>query len=273
VEQEFQADGGASGAAAAGAEHGTQGVSRAAQLLVLVLESESPRGVGELAQRAQLPKSSASRLLAALERHGLVRQEGRRGRFRPGPVLLRFAHRGLVDRNLVELAQQPLHALADATGETINLAVAGPRGVEHLVQVDSRHFLGAGRWVGRRVAYHCTAVGKVLLAFGAGELPADQPLEPLTSCTIVDRARLEAELEQVRRDRFATAADELESGLTAMAAPVVDALGTTVAALSVSGPTLRLTPKRVAELAPVIIGQARALSERLGHRHEEVHAA
>lgn len=271
MEQEFQpeSDGSAGGRAPA---PGTQSIDRAAELLVLVLEGESGRSVGELADRAQLPKSTASRLLAALERHGLVEQDGRRGRFRVGPVLLRFAHRGLVDRNLVELSQQPMHALAEATGETVNIGVAGPVGVEHLGQVESRHFLGTGQWIGRRVGFHCSANGKVLLAFGAGEMP-DGPLEALTSRTVVDRALLDAELDRVRRDRFATAVDELETGLTAMAAPVFDASGTVIAALSVCGPTLRLSPKRVAELRPIVIKQARALSERLGHRHEGVHAA
>jgi IclR family transcriptional regulator, acetate operon repressor len=265
MEQEFQVQG-------EGPAPGTQVVDRAAQLLVLVLEQEDGRGLVQLAEEADLPKSTASRLLAALERHGIVEQEGRRGRFRAGPVLTRFAHRGQ-DRRLVELAQQPLHALAEATGETINLAVAGPAGVEHLAQVESRHFLGAGQWVGRRVGYHCSANGKALLAFGGAELPAGEPLEPKTSRTIVDRAQLAAELEHVRRERFATATDELEVGLAAMAAPVLDASGRAVAALSVSGPTLRLTPTRVAELRPIVIKQARALSERLGHRHEGVHAA
>jgi DNA-binding IclR family transcriptional regulator len=252
---------------------GTQVIDRAAQLLVLVLDGERPRGVGELARDAQLPKSTASRLLSALERHGLVEQEAPRGPFRAGPVLLRYAHRGLVARNLVELSQQPMHALAEATGETVNLAVAGPSGVEHLDQVDSRHFLGTGQWVGRHVAYHCSANGKVLLAFGAAELPAGEALEPLTSRTVVDRARLQAELERIRRERFATAIDELETGLTALAAPVFDASGAAIAALSVCGPTLRLPPRQVAELRPVVIKQARALSERLGHRQEGVHAA
>lgn len=272
MEQEFQATGKA-GARAASSPPGTQVIDRAAQLLVLVLEGEDGRGVGELAEEAQLPKSTASRLLSALERHGLVEQDGPRGRFRAGPALLRFAHRGLVDRNLVELSQQPMHALAEATGETINLAVAGPAGVEHLAQVESRHFLGTGQWIGRYVPYHGSANGKVLLAFGAAELAAGEPLEPLTSRTVVDRARLDAELAQIRRDRFAVAIDELETGLTAMAAPAFDASGAAIAALSVSGPTLRLSPKRVQELRPIVIKQARALSERLGHRQEGVHAA
>lgn len=252
---------------------GAQAVDRAAQLLSLVLSAETPRPLGELADSAGLPKSTTSRLLGALESHGLVKQDGARGAFQAGPVLVRFAHRGLVDRNLLELAQQPMHALSEATGETINLAVAGPTGVEHLGQVESRHFLGAGQWIGRHVAYHCSANGKVLLAFGAAALPDDAPLEALTSRTVVDRARLDAELATVRAEHFATAADELESGLTALAAPVFDASGAAIAALSVSGPTMRLRPARVSELQPVVIKQARVLSEQLGHRPEGVPAA
>ena len=262
MEQEFQ-----------GQSPGTQSVDRAAQLLVGVLQGERPQAVADLSERANLPKSTASRLLSALERHGLVQQHGARGGFSPGPVLLRYARGRPGDPTLLDRAQQPMRALAEATGETINLAVAGSLGVEHIAEVQTRHFLGAGQWVGRRVPYHCTAVGKVLLAFGAAELPRGVALEPLTSRTIVDRARLDAELAQVKADRFATATDELESGLTALAAPVFDQDRTAVAALAVSGPTLRLSPRRIAELRPTVIKQARALSEQLGHRQEGVHAA
>ena len=124
---------------------GTLVIDRGAQLLALVLESEAPRGLTELAEDAGLPKSTASRLLGALERHGLVEQQGERGRFRPGPAMLRFASRDSTARNLVELAGRPMAALDEATGETINLAIPGPAGVEHLAQVESRHYLSTSQ--------------------------------------------------------------------------------------------------------------------------------
>ena len=251
---------------------GTAVIDRGAQLLALVLEADAPRGLTDLAQDAGLPKSTASRLLSALERNGLVEQQGERGRFRAGPVVLRFAG-GLAGRNLVELAERPMGALADATGETINLGVPGHGGVEHLSQVEGKHFLGTTQWVGRTVPYHCSANGKVLLAYDAVRTQLDGPLEPLTSRTVVDPARLRSELSAIRRDGFAAAIDELELGLSAVAAPVFDEKGGVVAALSVSGPTLRLTPKRIAELRPLVIKQCRALSRELGHRPEGVHAA
>jgi IclR family transcriptional regulator, acetate operon repressor len=262
VEQEFQD---------VDRPQGTQAIDRAAQLLTLVLDSDEPLGVGDLALAAELPKSTASRLVSSLERHGLVRRNGARGKVQAGPTILRFAHRG-VDRNLVELAQEPLEALGAQTGETINLAVAGTRGVEHLAQVDSIHFLGTGQWVGRTVEYHTTAIGKVLLAYGAAELPAGR-LKRVAPATIVDRAQLAQELKRVREERFASAIDELEPGLTALAAPVQGPAGDVIAALSLSGPTLRLPPERIAKLKPVLKTHAAALSARLGHRDKGRRAA
>jgi IclR family acetate operon transcriptional repressor len=275
VEQEFQpgatrVDGAA--ASTATAAPGTLAIDRAAQLLTLVLEAEQPRGLGDLAGEAELPKSTASRLLGALERQGLVEQRGRRGGFGPGPVMLRFAHRGIVDRHLAELAQPHLEALGAASGETINLAVPTATGVAHLAEVESIHFLGTGQWVGRQVPYHCTAVGKVLVAFGAARLP-DPPYEPLTPDTLVDPARLAAEIADVRHSGVGTATDELETGLASLAAPVFDSDGDALAAIAISGPTVRLDAPRIAELGPQLIREAQALGARLGDHDKGVRAA
>jgi IclR family transcriptional regulator, acetate operon repressor len=245
------------------AGQGVRSIDRAGEMLARLLASDGPMSLGDLAEAADLPKSTASRLLTALERHGLVHQAGERGKLEPGPAILRFAHRGGVERHLVELAHPALDALSHASHETVNLSVPTPHGVEHLAQVDGRHFLGAGQWVGRVVDYHCTANGKVFLAFGAAQLPAG-PLERLTDETVVSRAALDGQLEAVRRDGFATAGDELEAGLSAIAAPVHGPAGHVIAALSISGPTLRLTRARLAELAPALCQEAGALSDRLG---------
>src|SRR3954468_24472529 len=227
---------------------GTQAIDRAARVLVRVVESGRPLPVGELAERTRIPKSTTSRLVAALERQGLLQRVS--GGLRAGPVLLRFAQRGVPDANLVELADDALGWLADASGETINLAIPTPAGVEHLAQRDSRHFVGVTSWVGRRVPLHCAANGKVFLAFAAAPVP--QRLEALTPQTITDRAALDAELERVRVAGYATAVDELELGLAALAAPVRAADAGVVAALSISGPTTRLTAERRDKLAPVL---------------------
>jgi len=227
------------------AETGTQAIDRAADLLVSVVESPRSLAVGELAERCGLPKSTTSRLVGALERRGLVQRAGDR-RIVPGPVLLRFAHRSS-GASLVSLAAPALRVLSDLSGETINLGVPTPLGVEHLAQEDSRHFVGGTNWVGRRVPYDSTANGKVLRAFSA-----DRP----------------ADARAIRAKGYAIAVDELEAGLSALAAPVFGPDGAAVAALSISGPTIRLTRDRIAELAPALLEQARLVSERLGNHTE-----
>lgn len=274
VEQQFQVPSAAAEAVVSGGDRspGTNAVDRSADLLVRVLESEEPVALTDLAHAAGLPKSTASRLVSALERRGLIEQSGKRGKLRPGPAILRVAERGMLERNLIELARSSLDLLAEETGETINLALPARHGVEHVAQVDSRHFLGAGQWVGRSVEYHCTANGKVFLAFGRATLPA-QPLTRHTEHTITDPQRLRRELEAVRRNGFAQAIDELELGLAAVAAPVRGVHGDVIAALSISGPTLRMTAGRIAELEPLLIGEGLALSRRLGNPEEGEHAA
>jgi IclR family acetate operon transcriptional repressor len=272
VEQQFQIPGSDSPRAGPSPAPGTTAVDRGADLLVRVLESDQPVALAELASASGIPKSTASRLLSALERRGLVEQDGERGRLRPGPAILRVAERSMLERSVLEQAGASLDALAQLSGETINLAVAARHGVEHIAQVDSSHFLGAGHWVGRSVEYHCTAVGKVLMAFGRATMPA-RALTRLTPYTVTDPLRLRSELDVVRREEFATAVDELEQGLAAIAAPVRGAGGEVIAALSISGPTIRMTPAQILELKPILIDEARTLSRRLGNPDEGEHAA
>ena len=231
---------------------GTQSIDRAAQLLIAVADSDAPIGVGELAEATDLPKSTVSRLVAALERHALVQRDSLRGPLRPGPGMMRLARRGVGDRDLTELSADALRRLADASAETINLAVPTPLGVEHLSQVDSGHFIGSTNWIGRRVPHETTAVGKVFLAFGAVRVARAH-------------AGLVPELEAVRVRGYATAIGELEPGLAAMAAPVRAGAGDVVAALSISGPEARLTRARIAVLAPILLHEAATVSARLGY--------
>jgi IclR family transcriptional regulator, acetate operon repressor len=243
---------------------GSQAIERAAQLLVLVLEQDRPTTLGELARLTELPKSTASRLVAALERSSLVQRDSARGAIRPGPAVLRFAQRGVDDADLVDLAHPLLRALATESGETINLAVPGTTGVNHLAQFDSRHMIGAASWVGRAVPFHAAANGKIFLAFGVSELPR-MPLTRFTPHTITDREHLAGALDTIRVLGYATAIDEIEVGLSAVAAPVSGASGACVAALSISGPSFRLDASRLDRLGALLIEQASVLSTRLGY--------
>ena len=133
-----------------------------------------------------------------------------------------------------------------------------------LDQRDSRHILGSTNWVGQRVPHHGSVIGKVFLADGA--VPhRDGPLEHLAPRTITDPGELRQDLELTRARGYATAVDELEPGLWAVAAPVRDAGGAVVAALSISGPTVRLRDGLLDELGRLVRDEASTLSVRIGY--------
>jgi DNA-binding IclR family transcriptional regulator len=241
---------------------GTQSIDRAAQVLVHVLETEEPPTVGGLSTRLGLPKSTASRLVGALERQGLIRRDGGGGQLVPGAVLQRYARRETGDAELVERASEALDRLAQASGETINVGVPSLGAVELLDQRDSRHFLGSPNWVGRRVPAHGSALGKVFYAFGALPVPAGS-LEPLAPHTVPTAEELA--LDEVRAKGYAIALEELEPGLWAVASAVRDASGAVVAALSVSGPTVRLRRGLLPRLGRLLVAEGRSLSAQLGY--------
>jgi IclR family transcriptional regulator, acetate operon repressor len=244
--------------------NGTQAVDRAAQLLIQVVHGSAPVTFTELTASSGLAKSTTSRLLMALERNGLVQRDGR-GRFRPGEVFVSYAWRGGAEAGLITVAQPFLDRLGDATGETINLGVASRGLVEQVAQVDSTYLIGGTNWVGLSVPLHCSALGKVLLAYGAAELPPGR-LARRTSRTITSREALAADLAEVRRRGYAVTNEELEPGLVAVAAPVFRDGPTLVAALSVSGPASRLTRACVPAIAARCMTEARALSAVLGYQ-------
>jgi DNA-binding IclR family transcriptional regulator len=236
---------------------------RTAHVLALVLERA--RSIADLAAAVGVPARDVEPLVAALERHGLVRRDddAAAAAVRPGPEALRFARSGLGRADLVEHAGPSMRRLADESGETVNLMVPTGSGTEAIAQEDGRHLLGATNWIGRDVPDHASAAGKVFLAHGVSRIAPR--LERLTARTLVEPAALEEDLAAVRERGYATLVDELEPGLSVVAAPVFDAGGGVVAALAVSGPTTRLPPHRLAVLGRVAIEQAGVVSERLGH--------
>jgi IclR family acetate operon transcriptional repressor len=236
---------------------------RTAQVLAAVLE-RSPRTLTELAETVGVEALEVSPLVGALERHNLLAWDANRSGVRPGTAALRFARSGVGREDLVELAQPSLRRLAEESGETANLILPRPAGTEAIAQVDGRHLLGATNWIGRELGLHCTAAGKVFVAFDAARLP-DGELDRVTAATVTDRERLRRELEAVRDQGYATIVDELEPGLSAVAAPVRDRGGDVIAALTASGASLRLVPQRLRLLGRVSLEQAHALSTRLGH--------
>lgn len=243
--------------------NGTQAVARAAALVDLVVQTDAPMSFTKLSEEVGLSRSTTSRLLAALERAELVERE-ESGAFVPGRLFSLYASRHDPWTELVRLARPVLEQLAARTGETVNLGVPSGDTVAQVAQIDTQFVLGSRNWVGVDVPAHCSALGKVLYAFDVLRLPAGALARP-TKKSVGSATRLRAELAEVRERGFAQAIDELEVGLTAVAAPVHGPNGTVVAALGVSGPGARLTAQ-IDQVGRLLIEQADALTRLLSRR-------
>jgi DNA-binding IclR family transcriptional regulator len=242
-------------------------VDRAAALLLALGESPGAAGVTELARRLGLHKSTASRLLATLERRGLVEQDDETGKYRLGLVVIRLAERAERTLDLRGLALPELERLARLTHETTSLGVLDGDQLLTVAQVDGPNLVAVGDWTGRATPLHCVAPGKVIMAALAEREVVRIVKRGLPRCTertIVDLEPLLEELARIRRRGYATAIGEYELGLNAVAAPVHDARGQVIAAVDVWGPTFRLTPRRIPELAAQVRETAAAISVRLG---------
>ena len=239
---------------------GAQAVDRAASLLVRVLTATEPMTFPELVQASGLPKSTVSRLLSSLERNRLIGRTAS-GEIVAGDVVASFARRHDGQDYLISKVRPTLERLAAATGETINLAVSAGSGVVQIDQVDSRYMLGAANWVNREVPFHASALGKVLLAHGT-PLPVGR-LVKLTERTRTTRPALDADLRRCHETGYAVADGELEPGLVAIAAPLLDADGLAVAAISVSGPSSRLTAHQIERIGRTLADECVRLSATL----------
>jgi DNA-binding IclR family transcriptional regulator len=242
-------------------------VEKAVSLLKILGNGLPEAGVSELARRLNVHKSTASRLLATLERGGLVERDSRTEKYRLGFEIVRLA--GQVPRraDLIEIVRPILEWLSTETGETINLALPDDDGVINIYQISSPHFVNETNWVGRRTPYHCVANGKALLAWRTETEIARAlvgRLERFTAKTIATRKALLNDLARACKRGYATALEELEIGLNAIAAPIRDAHGEVIAAVSVSGPAYRVTSARVPALGAQSIEAARRISQRLG---------
>jgi DNA-binding IclR family transcriptional regulator len=244
-----------------------QSVDRAIVILEILARSGEV-GVTELARELGVHKSTAFRLVAALERRDLVEQNAGRGKYRLGTGILRLAGATTSRLDLVQESRTVTRALAQHTGETVNLAVLSDGAALYMDQIAGSSALQPHNWVGQRIPLHATSNGKVLLSsLERGEVARQVPaLRAYTANTITTLDGLMRELEEVRQRGFAIAIDELEIGLTAVAAPVRNIHGEVMASLSISGPTFRLDARRVPQMTDAVVAAAQEVSRRLGWR-------
>ena len=255
------------------ADYNIQTVTNALRLLEAFQQGEEELGVTELARRLDLHKNNVFRLLATLEEKGYVEQQIGGDRYRLGVSCLLLGN-AYCRNGLVASARPALQDLATRCGESAHLGTLDDFEVVHLDGIQPEQLLLSGLRVGARLPLHCSAVGKVLLAYAPPEtreqfdrqVVAGGQLPARTDATISDRDKFFDHIGAVAAQGFALDLEECEVGLCCAAAPIHDATGRVVAALSVSGPSLRLSRERLHdEIVPRVVSAAQDVSRLLGY--------
>ncbi len=217
-----------------------QSVERAFAILGTL--TGGPIGVTEVADRADLPKSTAARLLSSLAQQGVVEQVPGETRYRLGPRMVTLAAGVRPTRSLVALARPDLAELASAVGEAAGLSIPDGFTAHYVDQVDSPHPVGVRDWTGTRLPMHAVSSGQVFLAHmhpAEVERVLEGPLERLTERTLTDPGALRERLRQVQLEGFAWTREEFAEGIASLAAPVHDEDGEVIAAVHLHGPSYR----------------------------------
>jgi DNA-binding IclR family transcriptional regulator len=252
---------------------GTQSVLRAVATLEAFTDERPVWSAGDLAEALGLNRTTAYRLLTALESVEYVVRDPAADTYRLGSGLIALGGRA-GRANPVRVVSRPeLEALAAGTGETATLEVLSGQEMVIIEEIPGGYLTsgsyGASRHIGSRWPVYATSTGKAILAL----LPPDELARalppvfvPLTARTLPGGAQLRAGLDAIRRDGYAVAAEELELGYVAVGAALRDADGRPVAAISLGGVTARLTGGRLPEIGALVRAAAARISRRLGYR-------
>jgi IclR family transcriptional regulator, KDG regulon repressor len=251
-------------------EYRVQVLDRTFSILTALASSRVPLGSTEIGARLKLNKSTVHRLLAVLEHNRFVERDHDGGRYRLGLKLVELGGIAISRIDLHGVAKPFIERLAAQTGETAHLGILRQTEVISLVNAEGKHNVRTPSTVGRRSPVHCTSQGKVLLAFQepsmVDTLLRSYRFTPYTKQTIRSMTRFRVELAKVRREGFALDAEEFEDGLRCIGAPVRDHTGEVVAAISIAGPSFRVSSDQIPEWSRKVVFTAEDISATLGHQ-------
>ena len=244
-----------------------QAVERTIALMRCFTETEPELRVTDLANRLNLHKSTVSRILTTLRQEGLVGQDPKSSKYYLGLGLIGLAGVALGRLDVRGVAQPHLSKLVDFTQETVNINVLEGNECVNIERARSPQPIRYEGWIGRRTPLHCTASGKVFLAY----LPEHDrsvrlglPLSTFTGKTVTDCQTLEDELVAINQQGYAIVHEEYEEGFSSIAAPIFNYENQVVATVSVSGPTYRMGPDKVETFIDIIQEVSKTISMEMG---------
>lgn len=252
---------------------GTQAISRAFELLKMFDDQHPEWSLGDLVEATAFKKTTAFRILSALEYEGILRRTNT-GNYQLGSELIQLGGRAVRANPLRNVARPYLKELTQQTKEATTLDLLSfEEGKEPLLvvidEVIGHYFLGMTQYIGIRMPAHATAPGKAMLAFlpqSVVEEMVPKTLSAMTEYTITTREALQGEFKRIRQQGFGITIHELELGITAVGAPIFNQHGEVKASISIGGPSSRISPEKLIEYGQMTVKAASAISFQLGYR-------
>ncbi len=246
-----------------------QSIQRAAAILRSFTEAEPELGVIELGKRLNLHKSTVSRILSTLQAEGFVSQNPETGKYRLGVGLVSLAGVALGRLNVRGVTQPHLNGLVEVSQETVNVVLQDGRECVNVERVASPKQIRYVGWIGRRMPLHCTAAGKVMLAFmprPQREVLLKGPIPRYTSHTVTDNFKMAQDLNQICQAGYGIVHEEFEEEFSAIAAPVFNHARKVAGVISISGPTYRMGPGLIEKFVEPLLETANKASAEMGYR-------
>jgi len=251
----------------------SQVLDRVMQTLNCFTSQEPELWFRDLATRSQLHKSTLYRLLEAMRSYGLVEVDGSTGKYHLGLKLFELGALATGRLEIAKCASPALEDLARQTGETAHLCVLDGLDVVYVAKVESTQRFYVPSTIGRRNRAYCTGVGKAILAFlpqqeleGYLVQMASDRIGAYTKKTVTSPQGLEERLRLIRLRGYSIDDEEISEGLRCIGAPVRDHTGKVIAGISIAGPSVRITKRKIPELAPYVLEAANRISRKLGYR-------
>jgi DNA-binding IclR family transcriptional regulator len=241
-----------------------QTLARGLQIINALADAQDGLSITELAERFATDKGNMSRFLQTLANYGFAEKASDTRRYYLGPQVVRLSRSLLTRMKLRAVAKPFLDELVRATGECAHLAILAQGQALYIDQAESPSALRVTTGVGTMSALHCTALGKILLAFA--NAPIAENLDAFTIRTITDPGTLQAHLERVRKQGYAIDDEEFEAGVRCIAVPVCDYRERCVAAIGVSGPVSRMPLESLPKVAQIVQEIGQTLSARLSFK-------
>ena len=253
------------------APYKVQVLDRAINILEFIgRQTSGEAALPELSAAMKLHKTTTHRIAHVLESRGLLRRGLDSNRYRLGLHLYDLGCQALDHINIRDEARPLMTRIAYEVGETVHLALLDRAEVLYIERMEAQRTVTMGSKLGARNPVYCTALGKAILAHAPdSELDhalAGLRMEARTKNTITNVLALKRELERVRERGFAIDDEEIEEGIRCIAAPIFSAAGYAVAAMSVSGPSSRVTPDRFQLIGKTMIKATQELSARMGYQ-------